>query len=177
MYCCIQLHTSEARVATVSRLSIYCSICKISVEKLASRYIDWTDKRSKSDTNKQNQNEESTMRSVTHFFFVLLFSRYDSETVNFRYFSFFSLSFNGSVHRLKVIHLRQIGRLTTAQCTISPMPISWKKKVVRSIDRCPYAIDHHTSNEEEEGKNITAGGKSVICCRPPSTCAQENHIN
>lgn len=81
------------------------------------------------------------------------------------FFSFFSLSFNGSVHRLDVIHLRQIGRLSTAQ----------KKKnyIGRSIDRCPRALP--ITRTTMMRKNIAAGGKSVIRCRPPSACASQPH--
>lgn len=68
---------------TVSRLSIYCSICKISVEKLASRNIDQpTTVRNPIRANKRKK-QESTMRSVTHFSFCLV-RQWNGE---FQYFS------------------------------------------------------------------------------------------
>lgn len=177
MYCCVRLHTFSVSMKRVWRCAYGFHVHRFIAQFV--RFLSknwhrvtywWTDNRSKFDTSNNRSKQKNRPffsppcdRTVKRWIFV--------------YFSFFSLSFDGSVHRLKVIHLRQIGRLTTA---LQP-PISSNKtttkKCVRSIDPriCAHTIAPITRATKKRRKNDCRRKKCYLLSADECMCSREPH--
>lgn len=123
---------------TVSRLSIYCSICKISVEKLASRNIDQpTTVRNPIRANKRKNRNRTCEASP-----IFLSALYDNETVNF---SIFLILFFIVQRKCAPFGCDSLAtNRKTLNCTE-------EKKLYWPIDRSMSAcVAHHKNNNDEE---------------------------